>query len=58
MEELEDKGAVVAAIAMALYELSEDAHDIENNVLTIQKVSRSYSPWSSKIYGMRDFSRK
>jgi len=48
-----DEKAVVAAIATALYEATEHVHDIEHTVLTIQKVSRRYSPWSSKIYGMR-----
>lgn len=49
-----EEGAVFAAIATALYEVTEDAHDIENTVITIQKVARRYSPWSSKIYGLRD----
>ena len=53
-----DEGAVFAAIATALYEIDEDVHDMENTVLTIQKVTRRYSPWSSKIYGMRDLPRK
>lgn len=51
-------GEVLVAIGMALYELNEDAHDIENTVLTIQKVKRTYSPWSSKIYGLRELPRK
>jgi hypothetical protein len=46
-------GEVYAAISMALYDLSNDAHDIENTVLTIVRTRRSYSPWSSKIYGLR-----
>ncbi len=41
-----------AAIAMALY-LYNDLHDEESNVLTIERVSRLYSPWSSKYYNMR-----
>ena len=28
-------------------------HDMESLKLTIQKVSKMYSPWSSKIYSMR-----
>ena len=46
-------GEVNAAIVMALYLYQNELHDIENTVLTIKKVSRSYSPWSSKIYGLR-----
>ncbi len=51
-------GEILVAIGMALYELDEDVHDIENTVLTIQKVKRTYSPWSSKIYGLRELPRK
>lgn len=47
-----DSGEVIAAIAMALHD-HLDAHDHENTVLTINKVKRAYSPWSSKIYSMR-----
>ena len=46
-------GEVNAAIVMTLYLYQNELHDIENTVLTIKKVSRSYSPWSSKIYGLR-----
>lgn len=49
----EISGEVNAAIAMALYLYQNELHDQENTVLTIQKVSRTYSPWSSKIYTLR-----
>ncbi|MBL7969461.1 MAG: lamin tail domain-containing protein [Prolixibacteraceae bacterium] len=52
-EEEEMSGEVNAAIAMALYLYQNELHDYENTVLTIQKVSRNYSPWSSKIYTLR-----
>ena len=54
----EVSGEVFAAIATALYELSDDNHDIEHTVLTIRKVHRAYSPWSSKIYTLRETPRK
>jgi hypothetical protein len=44
---------VAAAIALALDMHIKDIHDYEKTVLTIQKVMRPYSPWSSKIYGLR-----
>lgn len=47
-----DSGEEIAAIAMALYE-HINAHDDESTILTINKVKRSYSPWSSKIYSLR-----
>jgi len=46
-------GEVNAAIAMTLHLYQSELHDYENTVLTIQKVSRTYSPWSSKIYTLR-----
>lgn len=48
-------GDIYAAIGMSLYLYSQEIHDIENTVLTIQKVTRPYSPWSSKIYGLRNY---
>lgn len=54
-EEFQVSGEVNAAIAMTLYLYSTELHDAENTVLTINKVSRVYSPWSSKIYGLRKF---
>ncbi|MEO8233051.1 MAG: OadG family protein [Ignavibacteriota bacterium] len=56
-EELEISGEVNAAIAMALYLYYAEVHDKENTVLTIDKVSKTYSPWSSKIYGLRQHPR-
>lgn len=51
-------GEELAAIAMALYQYQNDLHDIESNVITINKVARAYSPWSSKIYGLRQVPNK
>jgi glutaconyl-CoA/methylmalonyl-CoA decarboxylase subunit delta len=56
-EELSISGEVNAAIAMALHLYYSEIHDKEDTVLTINKVSRTYSPWSSKIYGLRQFPR-
>lgn len=47
-------GEVNAAIAAAIHLYRSELHDHENTVLTIKKVSRTYSPWSSKIYGLRN----
>lgn len=44
---------VSAAITMALHLYTSQIHDQENPVITMIKVSRTYSPWSSKIYGLR-----
>ena len=45
-------GEICAAISMALLELDNEVHDIENTILTISRTQRPYSPWSSKIYSM------
>ena len=41
-----------AAIATALYLYFDEVHDEENTIMTIKKVSKRYSPWSSKIFGV------
>jgi len=51
-------GELNAAIGMALYLYFDETHDHESGVLTIKKVSRRYSPWSSKIYGIRQHPRQ
>ena len=33
-------------------------HDVEETILTISRVKRSYSPWSSKIYTLRETPHK
>jgi len=55
--EEEISGEVNAAIAMALHMYVNALHDHEETVLTIKKVARTYSPWSSKIYGLRNIPR-
>jgi len=49
----ETSDGINAAIGLALYMYTSELHDFEEAVLTINKVSRVYSPWSSKIYGLR-----
>jgi Na+-transporting methylmalonyl-CoA/oxaloacetate decarboxylase gamma subunit len=43
---------VSVAISAAIYLYLDDIHDKEIRVMTIRKVSKTYSPWSSKIYGL------
>lgn len=45
-------GEVNAAIGMALILYFNEQHDDESNIITIKRVARTYSPWSSKIYGI------
>ena len=57
-EDLNIPGTVNAAISMALHLYFSEMHDEEQTVMTIKKVSKAYSPWSSKIYGMQWPGRK
>ena len=54
----EAPGEVFAAISLALHEMQSDVHDVEDTVLTITRVKRTYSPWSSKIYTLRELPKK
>ncbi|HQB78185.1 MAG TPA: OadG family protein [Tenuifilaceae bacterium] len=45
-------GEEMAAISMALHLYKSAIHDHESAVLTINKMGKNYSPWSSKIYGI------
>ena len=54
----EAPGEVIAAISMALHEAQGADHDVEETILTISRVKRSYSPWSSKIYTLRETPNK
>ena len=46
--------ADMVAIAMALQMYYDEVHDDESNVITIKRIERRYSPWSSKIYGIHN----
>ncbi len=53
VESHEVSGEIYAAIAAAIHLYRSEMHDTEDAVLTIQRIARTYSPWSSKIYGLR-----
>ena len=52
IEDITITGEVGAAISTALYLFFSEMHDDEKTVLTIRKISKRYSPWSSKIYNV------
>jgi Na+-transporting methylmalonyl-CoA/oxaloacetate decarboxylase gamma subunit len=54
----EISGEVFAAISAALYLYETEQHDFESTVLTINRAAKIYSPWSSKIYGLRHIPQK
>ncbi|MCY2686428.1 OadG family transporter subunit [Salinimicrobium sp. TH3] len=47
-------GEVSAAIGLALTLYFKEQHDEESGIITIKRVARTYSPWSSKIYGVNN----
>jgi Na+-transporting methylmalonyl-CoA/oxaloacetate decarboxylase gamma subunit len=50
-------GEEFAAIATAIYMYNEELHDEENAILTINKVAKAYSPWSSKMHNINVYKR-
>ena len=50
-------GDVNAAISMALYLYFNEIHDEESDVITIKRISKQYTPWSSKIYSTNSYFR-
>ena len=57
-DDLSISGEVSAAISTALFLHYEEKHDLENTVLTIKRVQKTYSPWSSKLYGLREYPKR
>jgi len=52
--EVEDiPGETLAAISLALHLYHQQMQGLEDAVMTFKNASKSYSPWSSKIYGLR-----
>ena len=43
---------IAAAIMTALKLYKSNLHDQESEMLTIHRITRAYSPWSSKIHGL------
>ena len=43
---------IAAAIITALKLYKSNLHDQESEILTINRITRAYSPWSSKIHGL------
>ncbi|MDI6832435.1 MAG: lamin tail domain-containing protein [Bacteroidales bacterium] len=50
--EEEISSEVLAAMATALHLYLLSMHDYENGIITLKKVPKPYSPWSSKLYNL------
>ncbi len=46
-----------AAIATAVYLYFSQLHDEESTKMTIKKIKKDYSPWSSKVHSINSFRR-
>ncbi len=53
-DEFNVEGNVTAAISLAMHMYFNELHDEESNIVTIKKVKKAYSPWSSKIYSVHN----
>ena len=51
-KEISPEVATVIALAIHLYDMK--MKEDENAIITIQRIMKPYSPWSSKIYGLRE----
>lgn len=54
----QDSGELIAAISIALHLYESEKDSLESSILTIEKTSRNYSPWNSKIYGITPVPQK
>jgi len=47
-------GEIAAAISTAIHIYLNEQHDDDHPILRIKQARKSYSPWSSKIYGTQN----
>lgn len=52
-EESKSESEIAAVISLAINMYVQQMMEYEDAIITIQKVIKPYSPWSSKIYGLR-----
>jgi len=50
-------GEILAAISLAIHRRREEFHDMEKTIITLNRITRPYSPWSSKIHSIRKSAR-
>ena len=48
----------IAAVAMFLHDMRDDAHDHESGIITFKKTGQDYSPWGAKILGFKQLPHK
>ena len=50
----EISGETLAAISLALHLYNKELQGMDNAIITIKNAAKNYSPWNSKIYGLRE----
>ncbi len=55
IEDENPSGETLAAISLALYLYEKELQGVENATITIKNISKRYSPWSSKLHGLRSW---
>ena len=55
---VEASGEEYAAIAAAIYLYNNELHDEENAIITIEKTTRTWTPWSAKYFSMNTYFMK
>lgn len=58
IEDENPSGETLAAISLALYLYEKELQGVENATITIKNISKRYSPWSSKLHGLRSWPNK
>jgi hypothetical protein len=54
----EASGEEYAAIAATVYMYNNELHDEENAIITIEKSTRTWTPWSDKYFNMNTYFMK
>ena len=49
----EISGETLAVISLALHLYHKELQGLDDAIVAIKNAARKYSPWSSKIYGLR-----
>ncbi|MBI5726993.1 MAG: hypothetical protein HY965_04030 [Ignavibacteriales bacterium] len=52
-QKAEEDKVIPVVIGLAINQYLEEMNEYEKTILTIKKVIKPYTPWSSKIYGLR-----
>jgi len=53
VQPVEISGETLAAISLALHLYHKELQGLDDATITIKNAAKKYSPWSSKIYGLR-----